>query len=273
MTDFNLTHLSYPRQKLPNRDRFKITTTIETLLENNAVIKSARCILLLALLVSTSTLLAEDKRAGHQSLFDGKTLKGWDGNPDFWSVRDGAITGQTTKDNPTKGNTFLIWREGTLGDFQLDLKFRIVGGNSGIQYRSKDLGDWVVGGYQADIDAGMKFIGILYEERGRGILALRSNKVVIGEDGEKKTVGTTGDDKEILAAIAREKWNNYTIIAQGNHLVQKINGKTTIDVVDHQTSKRAMKGILALQLHAGPPMLVQFKDIKLSKPPAAKTGE
>jgi hypothetical protein len=223
-------------------------------------------LLALALLLAPGSLLyGEDKQADGTSLFDGKTLEGWDGNPKFWSVKDGVITGQTTATNPTQGNTFLIWRAGTLENFQLDLEFRMVGGNSGIQYRSKDLGNWVVGGYQADIDAGFKFIGILYEERGRGILAMRGTKVEISESGEKKTVGKTGEDKDILAGIKKEQWNKYSISAQGNHLVQKINGKVTVDVIDNQVSKRAMKGILALQLHAGPPMLVQFRQITLRK--------
>jgi hypothetical protein len=213
-------------------------------------------------LLAFAPALAEDDAA--QSLFDGKTLAGWEGKEQFWSVEDGAITGQTTPDNPTKGNTFLRWK-GELGDFELTLKFRIVGGNSGIQYRSKHVGDNVVAGYQADIDSGTRYIGILYEERGRGILAQRSTKVVVHEDGRKEVVGETADNDKILASIKQKDWNEYTIIAKGNHLVQKINGHVTVDVTDNQESKRAMKGILALQLHAGPPMTVQFKDIQLKK--------
>lgn len=207
---------------------------------------------------------AEDKE-GFVSIFDGKSLKGWEGRPEFWSVRDGAITGQTTKDNPTKGNTFIIWRDGKLGDFELRLKFRIVDGNSGIQYRSEELPNnpFVVRGYQADFEAGTRYIGILYEEKGRGILALRGHKVVIREDGKKETVGTTCDEKEMLASLKKEGWNDYYISAKGNHLVQKINGHTTVDVTDNQKSKARSEGILALQLHAGPPMLVQFKEIQL----------
>lgn len=199
-----------------------------------------------------------------QSLFDGKTLDGWEGKSQFWSVQDGAITGQTTKENPTKGNTFIIWRGGKPADFELTLKFRIVGGNSGIQYRSVERDDFVVGGYQADFEAGDRYIGILYEEKGRGILALRGHKVVIHEDGKKETVGEpTCDEEKMLASIKKEGWNEYTIIAKGNHLAQKINGFTTVDVTDNQTSKSRADGILALQLHQGPPMLVQFKDIEL----------
>ena len=218
-----------------------------------------------AMLLSAPLAAGADQTGGFRCLFDGKTLDGWEGKPQFWSVRDGAITGQTTRENPTRGNTFLIWRKGTLGDFELHLKFRIVGGNSGIQYRSVELGDFVVGGYQADFEAGDRYIGILYEERGRGILALRGQKVIIHEDGKKEVVGTTCDEKKMLASIQKEGWNEYVIIARGNHLVQKINGFTTVDVTDNQRSKSRSRGILALQLHAGPPMLVQFKEIRLKE--------
>jgi hypothetical protein len=214
--------------------------------------------LLLALLC-TSTFAQE-------SIFDGKTLEGWKGNDAFWSVKDGAITGQTTKENPTKGNTFLIWQGGEIGDFELKLQFKIVGGNSGVQYRSTDQGNFVVGGYQADIEAGETYIGILYEERGRGILAQRTQKVEIASDG-KKTVASepTVDNKAFLASIKKEDWNTMEISAKGPHLVQKINGQTTVDVTDNQEGKAKASGILALQLHAGPPMTVQFKDIQLKK--------
>jgi hypothetical protein len=210
---------------------------------------------------------AADTEAGFECLFDGKTLSGWEGKPEFWSVKDGAITGQTTAERPTKGNTFLIWRGGKVADFELRLKWRMVGGNSGIQYRSVDHGDFVVGGYQADMDSGNTYTGILYEERGRGIIAPRGQKVVIseGEGGKPKIekVGATCDPQELLAGVKKEEWNDYVVIAQGNHLIQKINGITTVEVIDQQEAKRRMEGILALQLHAGPPMLVQFKDLRI----------
>lgn len=199
-----------------------------------------------------------------QSLFNGKNLDGWDGNPDFWSVEEGAITGRTTKEKPTKGNTFLIWRGGTLKDFELHLKFRIDGGNSGIQYRSKDHGNWVVGGYQADFDDAGGYTGILYEERGsRGIMGGRGKKTVWGEDGKKTETAGETPDKEILAAYKKKDWNDYTIIARGNHLIHKVNGLVSVDVTDADPKKAVAEGILALQLHAGPPMVVQFKEIQL----------
>ena len=226
-------------------------------------------VLSLAVLAALTLVGPTSAEDGFKSIFDGKTLKGWDGNPNFWRVEDGAITGQTTAENPTKGNTFLIWKDGELGDFELKLKFRIVGGNSGIQYRSKDHGDWVVRGYQADFDSDGTYSGILYEEGGRGILAMRGNQVVINADGSKENVGKTATEEKILNAIKKEEWNDYRIIAKGNRLVHEINGNVTVEVTDHEEAKRAMKGILALQLHAGPPMVVQFKDLHLKNLAAA----
>lgn len=202
------------------------------------------------------------------SLFDGKTLDGWDGDPKFWSVEDGAITGKTTPDNPTPGNTFLIWRKGELEDFELHLKFRITGGNSGIQFRSKDRGGWSVGGYQADFDASSAWTGVLFEEGpgGRTIVAGRGKKVAISETGERTEVAATASEQEILNALRKEgAWNDYVVIARGNQITLKVNGVTTAEVIDSEEGKSASRGILALQLHAGPPMEVQVKDVLLTK--------
>ena len=209
-----------------------------------------------------------------RSLFDGQSLSGWEGNPKFWRVEEGTITGQTTSDNPTAGNTFLIWREGPVDDFELRLKYRIVGGNSGIQYRSREVEPWVLSGYQADFDADAQYAGILYEERGRGILAQRGKQVVIHPDGRLEDVGTTTDERTIVADLKKEQWNEYRIVARGNRLVHSINGHVTVDVTDNQESARSMSGLLGLQLHAGPPMKVQFKDIQF-KPlgPAASPDD
>jgi hypothetical protein len=208
---------------------------------------------------------------GFQTLFNGKDLSGWDGNPKFWSAKDGAITGQTTAANPAPGNTFLIWTNGTVGDFELHCSFKLVPGdrqgfaNSGIQYRSKvlDPANWVVGGYQADMEAGPNYTGILYEERFRGIMALRGERVVWDKEGKKQVVGSVGKAADIEACVKKGDWNEYVIIAKGNHLQQFVNGQLTVDVTDEDEAKRALSGVLALQLHAGPPMTVQFKDIRL----------
>ena len=128
--------------------------------------------LLFAVLASGTAALAEDSEAGFRPIFDGKTLTGWDGDPNYWSVEDGAITGRTTAENPLKHNTFVVWRRGLLDDFELKLQYRIVDGNSGIQYRSfpmPKVGKWSIGGYQADFEAGDTYSGILYDERARGV--------------------------------------------------------------------------------------------------------
>jgi hypothetical protein len=202
-----------------------------------------------------------------KAIFNGKDLTDWDGNPQFWSVQDGAITGVTTKENPTKGNTFIIWRGGVLKDFELRMMFRLENHNSGVQYRSKDRekdrGKWVVGGYQADMDGANTYTGGLYEEGGRGILAKPGQKVTVGADGKPKVTETLTDPQKIKEAIKNQDWNELVILARGNHLVHKLNGLVTVDLTDDDEKGRAMEGILALQLHAGPPMKVQFKDLTL----------
>jgi 3-keto-disaccharide hydrolase/Trehalose utilisation len=208
-----------------------------------------------------------DDESGFKPLFNGRDLAGWEGDPRFWSVEDGLVTGRTTADNPTKGNTFLIWRDGEVDDFELRFSCRIVGGNSGVQYRSREIDKWVVSGYQADFEAGDTYSGILYEERARGILAQRGQKTRVGKDGKPQVVGKVGDSKEIQSAIRKEDWNDYVITARGNHFTHQINGRTTCDVTDEQPAKAAYSGILALQLHAGQPMKVQFKDVRLKRLP------
>lgn len=223
---------------------------------------------LLALFALASTAFAEDK-----NLFNGKDLTGWKGL-DFWSAQDGTIVGQTTKEHPTKGNTFLVYKD-EVADFELTFKYRITDvngksdgfGNSGVQYRSKVIDEkaFVVGGYQADFECGKAYSGILYEERGRGILAQRGQKTVIKEGSKKPEVtGEVGKSAEIQAKIKPADWNEYRIVAQGGHLQHFINGVQTIDVVD-ETAVGAKKGVLALQLHAGAPMKVEFKDLVLKE--------
>ena len=213
----------------------------------------------LLLLAAASTLHAEEK-----ALFNGKDLTGWEGNTKLWSVQDGAITGKTSDSGDTKisHNTFLVWKGGTVGDFELTFQYRIEKGNSGVQYRSKLVEPGpsgpVVSGYQADFEAGKTYSGILYEEKGRGILAQRGQKTEIGEDGKPKVTGSVGDSNEIQASIKDEQWNDYKIVAKGNHVQHFINGKPTADVTDNDTKNAPKEGILALQIHAGPAMVVQF---------------
>jgi hypothetical protein len=227
--------------------------------------------LLILALLSTSLFAEETK------LFNGTDLTGWEGDSRFWFVKDGVITAASTKENPVPHNTFLIWKGGEASDFTLTLKYKMIPGdekkytNSGVQFRSKviDAEKFIVGGYQADFEYGEKYSGILYEEKGRGILAQRGQKVVVkqGDKPEKPIIevtGETGDSKEIQAAINKDDWNEYKIIAKGNNVQQFINGKLTADITD-ETAEAPKTGIIALQMHQGPPMSVQFKDIILIK--------
>lgn len=211
---------------------------------------------------------------GFRPLFNGKDLAGWDGNPALWSVREGAISGRTSAENPIKSNTFLVWTNGLVRDFDLRLDYKIEplqpGGsaNSGIQYRSKvmDPANWGVGGYQADIEAGKSYTGILYEERmSRGIMAQRGEKVAFHPDGKREVTGKTGDAAEIQASIKAGDWNEYRIVARGSRLQHFVNGRLTIDVTDETNGKAAREGVVALQLHVGPPMAVAFRNIRLKE--------
>jgi|GEM_PF-284743 len=210
-------------------------------------------------------LLEDWLQQGFAPLFNGKDLAGWEGDPRFWSARDGAIRGETTAEKVAPNNTFLIWRGGTLKDFVLKLKFRIQNGNSGVQYRSKDMGNWRVSGYQAEVENAPGKVGFLYDEAARGWLVNVGDTMTITEDGTKQVTGKTADkDALIKAGYYRDKdWNEYTITARGRHLVQQLNGHTTMELTDLDAKGFRPEGILALQIHAGPPMVVEFKEIQL----------
>ncbi len=223
--------------------------------------RCALCSLIAAIVLGMSvTASAQDAK----SLFDGKTLDGWKGDPAVWSVKDGALTA-TVSDKQLKYNTFLIWQGGDVADFELTAKYKMVGNNSGIQYRSRilDAEKFIVGGYQGDIDATLKFSGINYEEKARGILAERGQRVTIGADG-KKEVEAIGDAAELGQKIKKEDWNEFRIVAKGNRLQHYINGTLMSEVIDNQPEKAAKSGVLALQAHTGPAMVVQFKDLMLT---------
>lgn len=219
------------------------------------------------LLVIASLSFGSSTRAEEEwtTIFDGKTLDKWDGNPELWRVEDGCITGQTTADKPLKANSFIVWRGGETADFELKLDYKIVGGNSGVQYRSFEVPNekWVIGGYQADLEAGDNFSGINYGERFRGVLALRGEKTVIGPDHKPKVVEKFADSAELQKLIKKEDWNEYYIVAKGFTFEHRINGVLTSSVTDEDTEVRRAKGVLALQIHTGPPMKVQFKNIRI----------
>ncbi len=225
----------------------------------------------LFILAAASQLLAAEKPL---EVFNGKDLKGWEGDPAVWSVEDGAIVGRTTADAPIKDNTFLIWKDGKVGDFRLRFEYKIEGGNSGVQYRSKivDPARWIVGGYQADIDSSPTYSGINYDERGRGILANRGQRVRISRQGKSETE-SIGDAAELQKSIKNEDWNKYLVEAVGPRMRHTINGKLMSVTVDRDAEKAVKEGVLALQVHAGPPMTVRFRNFHLEKVDAKAEAE
>ena len=207
---------------------------------------------------------------GEQALFNGKDLEGWDGNPIHWSVENGAIVGVNTKENPTKGNTFLIWKGGNLKDFDLTLECKIDSGNSGIQYRSfikpGEHDGWRIGGYQADFESGDKYSGICYGEAFRGILCMRGDRTTLSRDQSGKLVKSVekiGETGKLGLAINKMDWNTYRIVADGYRFEHYINGEKMCELIDEDEKERRAEGLLALQVHAGPPMKVYFKNIVL----------
>jgi hypothetical protein len=230
--------------------------------------------LLVALVVLHACLpagAAADESAlpeGFAALFDGTTLDGWEGDPNIWSVEQGAITGRTTPETKLKENNFLVWKD-EVEDFELRLKFRLENGNSGIYYRAlrrREGETWrdPVVGMQADFDASGRWTGVIMEYLMRGVLAERGEKVVIDEQGKRQIVGRLGDPAELLKVYKPKEWNDYTVIAKGGQMVLRINGVTMCEL-DDRDPKRLKRGWLALQVHVGPPMVVQFKDIHLRK--------
>ncbi|HZS07100.1 MAG TPA: DUF1080 domain-containing protein [Blastocatellia bacterium] len=209
--------------------------------------------------------LAMDDHSGFESIFDGKTLKGWDGDPQFWRVEDGIIIGESTAEKPVKLNTFLIWRGGEPRDFELKLEYRMNSTNSGVQYRSVELpevGKWVMKGYQADIDFQNQYTGQLYEERGRGFLAMRGQMTQL-QPGKKKVVANLRSGDELKALIRANDWNQVHIIAHGNVLTHIFNGHLMAQAVDDDAANRAMGGLLGFQMHVGPPMKLELRNIWL----------
>lgn len=220
------------------------------------------------LLLGLSSARAADE-PGFVRLDSGKDLSGWKGDPAYWSVEDGALTAKTTADSRLtreKYNTFLVWQGGQPADFELRFKYKIVGGNSGVCYRSRviDEAKFIVSGYQADIDASPKYTGMNYEEKARAFLAQRGEKVTVGADGKKK-IEKVGDPVDLQAKVTNEDWNDYRIVARGNHLQHFVNDTLMSEVIDNQKDKAANSGVIALQAHAGFAMTVQFKDIQLKE--------
>jgi hypothetical protein len=216
-------------------------------------------------------LVAGD-HAGFESIFDGTSLKGWDGDPTFWRAENGEIIGESTAAKPVTQNTFIIWRGGQPTDFELKIEYRLNATNSGVQVRSvqlpagPEIGKWVMKGYQADIDYANQFTGQWYEERARGFLALRGQATYVPDGGKPKIIGNLQQSADELKAIIHaDDWNQLHLIARGTTLIQILNGAVTAIVVDDDKANRALGGLIGMQMHVGAPMKVEFRNIWLKK--------
>ncbi len=224
-----------------------------------------RFLITLSICLLCSAVHAEEK---YKELFNGKDLKGWEGDDRIWSVQEGLLTGNT-KGVKLEHNTFCIWTGGEVADFELEATFRMAPGadgkvdnNSGVQYRSQRFpknGKYAVIGYQADIHPAANYIGMLYDEGGRGIAAERGQKVVLLPDNKKEISKLPGKFEEVDLT----KWHKLGVRAVGNHLIHMLDGEVTVDVTDKDEKNAEAKGIVALQVHVGPAMKVEFKSIRL----------
>ncbi len=247
----------------------------------NKKLQTLALIVLVGALVLTSTSMraagqsaSGNDETGFESIFDSKTLKGWDGDSRVWRVENGAIVGEVTPELNLKTNSFLIWRGGSPGDFELKAEYRISSkGNSGIQYRSVELPDirYAMKGYQADIDGedrnekGVRYTGQNYEERGRGFLAWRGQLAHIDTGQKPVVLASVGDNKQLEEYIKNGDWNEFHLIARGNTLIHILNGHLMCVFLDDDTVNRKSAGLLGIQVHAGPPMKIEFRNVRLKK--------
>lgn len=208
--------------------------------------------------------------ADFEPIFDGKSLEGWQAaDMSFWTIEDGAITAKITAEHPTERNHYLVWQGGKLGDFELKLKHRIISDetvNGGFQFRSEIFDGDIPNdcrGYQVDNNTNTPWLVRLYDEFGRHDLALRGQKTVFNADGTKETTPIAEAEGDPWFKL--EDWHEYHLICKGPNLTLYVDGRIVAEVVDNDPAQQDFSGILALQLHSGPPMTVQFKDIQVKR--------
>jgi hypothetical protein len=215
--------------------------------------------------IASAAVTVKPGADGFVNLFNGRNLNGWSGDPQFWSVEDGSLTGKT--DGTLKRNHFITWTGSTIRNFDLRVHVKVsAGGNSGLQYRGTsrpDLGLDVVTGYQCDIVANVpEYNGMLYEEKGRRILSHTGEKVIVAPDGQPWIVG-----KMPVKEFEPDQWHDYRVLIEGNHHQHWIDGHQTADLIDFDEKGRALEGVLAVQVHVGPVMKIQFQDFRIKHLP------
>ena len=220
----------------------------------------------------SASTFASTEEPGFERIFDGKTLKGWGGDPKYWRVENGAMVGEITPETIVKQNTFIIWRGGVTRDFELKVEYRISArGNSGINYRSTEVPGqtFAMRGYQADIDGqdrnarSLRHTGQNYEERGRTFLARRGETAHIATGQKPVVIASLGAAKELVSYIKSDDWNEYHLIVRGNVLIHILNGHVMSVVIDDDAENRRFDGLLGVQVHVGPPMKIEYRNFRL----------
>ncbi len=212
----------------------------------------------------------DGEEPGFRSIFNGRNLDGWAGNPTYWRVEDGAIVGEITPDTTLRSNTFIIWQGGQPADFELKLEYRITAaGNSGINYRSAVVPDpttpanaFAMRGYQLDIDGRNRHSGNNYEEKGRLFLGMRGQLSRV-TGGQPPIVLAEIGDNAALGGLITDGWNTVHLIARGKTLIHMINGQVMTVVIDDDAPNRPERGQIGVQVHTGPPMKVEYRNIRL----------
>jgi hypothetical protein len=256
------------------------------MLKNNSFVLLAASLAFITFLACSSKTnqVSQSGDTGFISIFDGETLTNWDGDPAYWRVENGCLVGEVTPTTLLKNNTFIIWRGGTTADFELKGSFHItVDGNSGINYRSEQITEvpFALKGYQADIDGKINYTGQNYEERGRTTLAYRGQKTTITSQKNQNepvrnyvknnawmglnVTGSLGSADSLKSLIKPEAWNEFHLVVKGNRLLHYINGVLMSDVTDDDKLNRKSSGLLGVQVHVGPPMKVQYKNLRMKK--------
>lgn len=228
---------------------------------------------IILIMLSFGSCATQKRHSDYQSIFNGTNLNGWEGDPVYWRVESGTIVGEVTPATLLKRNTFLIWRGGHPADFDLKLEYRISAkGNSGVNYRSVEIDTlrFALKGYQADLDGKDKYnlgyprySGQNYEERGRQFLALRGQRTLLTFGNKPKLIDSIGNTLDLVKNIRPDDWNILRIIVKGNRLQHYINGVLMSDVTDNDTVNRKMSGLIGVQVHVGPPMKVEYRNIML----------
>ncbi len=216
-------------------------------------------------------------------LFNGKDLTGWEGAPGWWRVEDGALTCESTEKKPCKRCHYLFWKGGQPADFELSVDFRISkNANSGIQFRSTQLPNHGIYGYQADMSGNGGIVGVLYYQKARvhEFVARRGQKATYAAVGErepgkrhanlepdgKRELETLGDPKELIKGFRVEDWNTYRIVCRGPEITLYLNGVLMSQAIDRFPPRAVAKGAIALQMHPGHgPVKIQFKNIVLKE--------